>query len=68
MTNKISQDVIDAINKISPETLLTHGAIEKARIGYKCPLCGNGKGKDGTGITPLVADSHVGWHCHVCIE
>ena len=42
----ISQDVIDAINKISPETLLAKGVIEKARIGFICPLCGNGKGKD----------------------
>lgn len=68
MKGKISQDVIDAINKISPETLMAHGALKQARIGYICPLCGNGAGKDGTGISPLVDTSHVGWHCHKCGE
>ena len=68
MKNKISQDVIDAINRIAPETLEAHGVITRARQGYICPFCGNGSGKDGTGISPLVVDSHVGWKCHKCGE
>ena len=65
----ISPETIDAINQLSPETLEAHGVIQKARSsGYICPECGNGSGKDGTGIKPLVTNSHVGWKCHRCNE
>ena len=63
----ISPETIDTINQLSPETLEAHGVIQKARSsGYICPECGNGSGKDGTGIKPFVTNSHVGWKCHRC--
>ncbi|MBQ4494489.1 MAG: toprim domain-containing protein, partial [Selenomonadaceae bacterium] len=62
---------IDAINRLSPDDLQAQGVIklvEGKTHEYICPNCGNGSGKDGTGIKPHVTDSHVGWHCHKCGE
>ena len=46
----ISNETKSAISALEPATLEAHGVIQKAKTGYICPLCGNGEGKDGTGI------------------
>lgn len=38
------------IQALTPEELEGRGVLKKAKKGYVCPLCGNGEGKDGTGI------------------
>ena len=38
------------IHAITPDALEARGVLKKAKKGYVCPLCGNGEGKDGTGI------------------
>jgi len=66
---KISKATMTAINRLTADTLESHGVLIRARkSGYICPLCGNGDGKDGTGIKPYVTDSHVGWKCFKCGE
>ena len=66
---KISKTTMTAINRLSANTLEEQGVLIRARnSGYICPLCGNGEGKDGTGIKPYVTDSHVGWKCFKCGE
>lgn len=61
----ISQNTIDAVKQLEPETLAARGVITKSNSsGYNCIDCGNGSGDDGTGVIPkLEAD---GWHyiCH----
>lgn len=34
--------------------------------GFVCPECGNGSGKDGTGVKPRRWSGHWEWHCHGC--
>lgn len=66
---KISKATMTAINRLTADTLESHGVLIRARkSGYLCPLCNNGDGKDGTGIKPYVTDSHVGWKCFKCGE
>jgi len=67
----ISQSTVDDIKKISSKTLAEHGALQRIENKYDeyvCPLCGNGEGKDATGIKPHVTDSYVGWKCQRCGE
>lgn len=64
--NTISDAVINAIKAVSPETLSSHGVIEKAKYGYICPNCGNGEGKSGTGIDPTYKGGVLLWHCFKC--
>ena len=55
---------------LSPETLSTHGVINLAKDGksYVCPTCGNGTGRNGTGIKPNFIDAIWKWHCFKCGE
>lgn len=39
-----------SIHALTPDALESRGVLTKAKKGYVCPLCGNGEGKDGTGI------------------
>lgn len=67
----IAQSTIDDIKKISGEELADNGIlirVENKSNEYVCPLCGNGEGKDATGIKPYVTDSYVGWKCQRCGE
>ena len=44
------KQAIEFINRQTPDYL------QKAKkTGYVCPVCGNGSGKDGTGITKRTA-------------
>lgn len=64
----IPENVILQINSIAPETLLAHGALTLANDekSFVCPECGNGEGKNGTGITPKFIDNIWKWHCFKC--
>lgn len=64
----IPENVILQINSIVPETLLAHGALTLANDekSFVCPECGNGEGKNGTGITPKFIDNIWKWHCFKC--
>lgn len=44
------EEIKNSICTLTPEELEGRGVIRKAKTGYICPLCGNGEGKDGTGI------------------
>ena len=54
------QQVIDYINEQEPTYLQT-----AKKTGYVCPVCGNGSGKDGTGITkdPNSNRTHPHYKC-----
>lgn len=58
---KIEANTIEAVKKISPSEMETHGYLTLAGNGksYVCPNCGNGTGKDGTGIT--AKEKSDGW-------
>lgn len=71
MMSSISQDIIDAVKKISAETLCSRGALQlvpNKHDEYICPApdCDNGTGRDATGIKPHDTGSHVGYKCHKC--
>ena len=63
---KISDDTIKAICKIDAEKLADKKIIQPAHVGYICPHCSNGCGRDGTGITPTMTDDFLKWWCPVC--
>lgn len=68
---KISETSIEAINKLEPSVLLSHGMIRLVKNKddeYICPFCENGSGSDATGIKPKIEESHVGWRCFKCEE
>lgn len=46
----IHSNVKDAIKTTSPDELLARGIIQKAKTGFICPACGNGSGRNGTGV------------------
>ena len=50
----IPENVKHEILAISPDTLHARGVIKLAgdNKSFVCPVCGNGEGEDGTGITP----------------
>lgn len=64
----IPENVKQEILAIEPETLHSHGVIKLAgdNKSFVCPVCGNGEGEDGTGITPKFIDSIWKWHCFKC--
>lgn len=43
-------EVKTLIHALTPDALESRGVLKKAKTGYICPLCGNGEGRDGTGI------------------
>ena len=43
-------EIKNLIHSLPPEILESRGVLKKAKKGYVCPLCGNGEGRDGTGI------------------
>lgn len=47
----IPPNVVTAIKTTSPDELEARGIIQKAKTGYICPHCGNGSGRNGTGVT-----------------
>lgn len=65
---KISKATIAAINQLSPAELESRGALEKTKTGSICPFCGNGSGRDGTGITPIKnrEGEDTLYHCFKC--
>ena len=59
----ISRRTIRAICKIPPEKLAEKKIITPARNGgIICPLCSNGAGQDGTGISPQFVKEKGYWH------
>ena len=64
----IPENVISQINSIEPETLLTHGVVTLANDekSYVCPLCGNGTGEKGDGLTPVFKNGAWLYHCLSC--
>ena len=64
LMKKISQFTIDAVRQLTPETLQSHGVISKAKTGYVCLSCGNGSGKDGTGVIPKLEGGVYWYRCH----
>ena len=69
---EISVGTISAIKTLTPATLESHGVITaapktvKGENTYICPVCGNGSGKDGDGITAKDYGDHVGYKCFKC--
>ena len=52
---------------ISAEQMLNRGIVQKARhSGYLCPFCGDGSGKDGTGMSAKLLDNGQSWYCGKC--
>ncbi len=65
---KVSDTVLRRLNEIEPENLI--GIVErvdKPKLEFICPNCGNGGGANKTGIEPYrAADNHIGYHCTKC--
>ena len=52
LTYSERENLMNAINSTNPDTFLT-----KAKNGgFICPICGNGSGKDATGVIPTFED------------
>ena len=52
---------------IPPDEVANKLKIDDGRKnGFVCPDCGNGTGKDGTGIKPSFWSGHWEWHCQSC--
>lgn len=63
----ISESTITEIKLIDPAQLAARNHLTAIREGeYVCPLCGNGGGKDGTGIKPADLGDHWSYHCFKC--
>ena len=63
------QKVRDAVRMIDPDTIAGKINLEKTRIGWVCPECGNGRGSNKTGIVPKYLSQkgdHVEWYCFAC--
>lgn len=72
--NKISNETVNQLKAISPDSLVAHGIISEApnhkdKHGYVCLLCGsgsghnhNGRGGDGAGSF----DDQNNFYCHAC--
>ena len=62
-----NDDLKNRLRAISAREMLNHGVIVKAKkFGYICPFCGNGSGKDGTGIKPTDDNGTTRFHCFRC--
>lgn len=63
----ISESTITEIKLIDPAQLAGRNHLTAIREGeYVCPICGNGGGKDGTGIKPADLGDHWSYHCFKC--
>ena len=48
---KTIEELREKLKRLSYDELSSKGIMHRAnKIGYVCPACGNGEGKDGTGI------------------
>ena len=57
-------NIFDEIKRILPQALENAGVISRARkSGYICPVCGNGTGKDGDGLTVKEYDWGYNYRC-----
>lgn len=54
------------LKKVSMEELARAGFLAKARVGYVCPVCGNGNGNDGTGATVKLGSDGENLLCGKC--
>lgn len=54
------------LKKVSIEELHAAGFLSKARVGYICPVCNNGSGRDGTGATVKQGANGEELLCGVC--
>lgn len=66
---KVSDNILRRLNEIEPENLI--GIVErvdKPKLEFICPNCGNGSGSDKTGVEPFDAGDHIGYHCVKCEE
>jgi len=50
LSYKDREHLKDAINSTEPSHILTPAKLS----GFECPICGNGSGEDGTGVTPTL--------------
>ena len=50
LSYKDREHLKDAINGTEPSNILTPAK----HSGFECPICGNGSGEDGTGVTPTL--------------
>ena len=60
------EEVKDRIKLLSPEQMESFGIVQRARIGYICPVCRDGSGKDGTGMSTKLLDGRQSWYCGKC--
>lgn len=62
-----NEQLKEDIKRILPETLISYNIIDTARkSGIVCPKCGNGTGKDGTGIKPSDYKGYPSYYCYKC--
>ena len=68
--NSIPANIIQQILAISPTDAEAHGYLRLAKDGksYICPICGNGEGDDGTGVTFTFMGNTYWTHCFKCGE
>lgn len=56
------------IGKLPPEVLIANHIVEPAKKSGIVCKCGNGLGKDGTGLLPFWYNDELKYKCHVCGE
>lgn len=59
-------EIKNLIHALTPATLEARGVLKKAKKGYVCPVCGNGEGRDGTGIDPHDVNGTWLYNCFKC--
>ena len=60
-------NIKNLLKRIMPAEMESAGIIRPAKKGgYICPNCGNGNGKDGTGIIPGELANGYEYHCFKC--
>lgn len=58
------KSLMDTINRLDLRGIL---ASDRRGAGFICPLCGNGSGDSGTGVSPYInANGKLKYHCFKC--
>ena len=65
--HSFSDDLVERLKHISAEQMFERGIVSRAKkVGYICPFCRDGSGKDGTGMSTKSLEHGTSWFCGKC--
>ena len=65
--HSFSDDLVERLKHISAEQMFERGIVSRAKkVGYICPFCRDGTGKDGTGMSTKSLEHGTSWFCGKC--